>query len=150
MDSHGAWLASAVDLARFAAAFDDPDRCPMLSADSGRTMWSRPKGAPGHNEDGSAKPTHYGLGWMVRTLDEGRINVWHTGSLSGTAALLVRRHDGRNWAVLFNTRSSGGMSHAGRAIDGLLHQAADAVQEWPAHDLFQTGADLPGAAASSK
>ncbi len=150
MDSHGAWLASAVDLARFAAAFDDPDRCPILSADSVRAMWSRPKGAPGHNEDGSAKPTHYGLGWMVRTLDEGRINVWHTGSLSGTAALLVRRHDGRNWAVLFNTRSSGGMSHAGRAIDGLLHQAADAVQEWPAHDLFQTGADLPGAAASSK
>ena len=27
MDSHGGWIASAIDLAKFAAAFDDPDNC---------------------------------------------------------------------------------------------------------------------------
>lgn len=131
MDSHGGWLGSAIDLAKFAAAFDDPDNCPVLGSESVEAMWSRPDGAAGYEPDGSAKAVHYGLGWSVRTLKGGSINAWHTGSLPGTAALIVRRHDGRNWAVLFNTRSSVDLEHAGRAIDPLVHKAADAVKEWP-------------------
>lgn len=43
MDAHGGWLASAMDLARFAAAFDsDPDKCPILSRAGIDVMYARP------------------------------------------------------------------------------------------------------------
>jgi N-acyl-D-amino-acid deacylase len=69
-------------------------------------------------------------------VENDKINRWHTGSLPGSAALLVRRHDGRNWAVLLNTRVSAHSSHLARTIDPLLHQAADEVTRWPDYDLF--------------
>jgi N-acyl-D-amino-acid deacylase len=49
---------------------------------------------------------------------------------------LVRRHDGLNWAVLFNTDSTAGGKFAAGAIDGPMHGAADAVRDWPAGDRF--------------
>ena len=59
-----------------------------------------------------------------------------TGSLPGTASLLVRRWDGLSWAVLFNQRSEDDKL-PDTAIDPALHRAAQAVGEWPAHDLFE-------------
>ena len=139
MDSHGGWIASAVDLARFASAFDDPPNCPILSEGSIKAMFGRPPGRLWQEEDGRPGSFYYALGWMVRTVgDSEEVNTWHTGSLNGTAALLVRRHDGRNWVVLFNSRRSGRSSHMGREIDPLLHEAADAVDDWPERDLFST------------
>jgi N-acyl-D-amino-acid deacylase len=137
MDSHGGWIASAVDLARFASAFDDPENCPILSAESIRTMHARPPGLAGHEEDGSEKPVYYSLGWSNRVLDGGRMNYWHTGSLPGTATILIRRHDGRNFVALLNSRVSPTASHLGRAIDSLLHKAAAGVTDWPAENLFE-------------
>lgn len=137
MDSHGGWIASAVDLARFASAFDDPDNCPILSAESIRTMHTRPAGLAGHEEDGSEKPVYYSLGWSNRVLDGGRRNYWHTGSLPGTATILIRRHDGRNFVALLNSRVSPTASHLGREIDSLLHRAAAEVTEWPTENLFE-------------
>ena len=139
MDSHGAWIASAPDLARVAVAFDDVEESPLLSADAIHEMHARPPGKVSHNEQGEPEPTYYGLGWMVRELDgPERINTWHTGSLSGTATLLVRRHDGHHFVVLFNARRARGVSHLTRQIDPLMHQAIDSVREWPEHDLFET------------
>ncbi|MDX1970625.1 MAG: serine hydrolase domain-containing protein, partial [Planctomycetaceae bacterium] len=40
-EAHGGWIASAVDLARFSAAFADPQRCPLLKPETIATMWSR-------------------------------------------------------------------------------------------------------------
>ncbi|MCA9084852.1 MAG: serine hydrolase, partial [Planctomycetaceae bacterium] len=96
MDSHGGWIASATDLAKFAAAFDDVDHSPILSKDSIRRMYQRPAGLPETDEDGKPKETWYSLGWMNRRVGEDRTNYWHTGSLSGTATILIRRHDGVN------------------------------------------------------
>ena len=76
------------------------------------------------------------LGWFSRALADGKHSYWHTGSLPGTAAILIRRHDGKNFTVLFNARSSPHASHFGRAIDGLLHEAAGEVDQWPTDDLF--------------
>lgn len=138
MDSHGGWIASAPDLARFAAAFDDPERCPLLKAETIREMWQRPPGKAALDESGQLKPSYYGLGWMIREVDgPQKFNAMHTGSLAGTATLLVRRYDGRNWVVLFNSRRSRGADHLGRAIEARLHAAVDGVSEWPGVDLFR-------------
>lgn len=136
MDSHGGWIASAVDLVRFASAFDDPKNSRLLGEDSIRTMFQPSDHAAGKKPDGEPNPFFYGCGWFVRSAGEGKTTVWHTGSLDGTSTLLVRRHDGLNWAILFNTRNSGRKDPPSREIDVQLHQAADAVREWPDYDLF--------------
>jgi CubicO group peptidase (beta-lactamase class C family) len=57
-EAHGGWIATAEEMARFAAAFHDPKRCPLLNEKSIGTMWTRPAGATG--------PVYYALGWQVR------------------------------------------------------------------------------------
>ncbi|MCC9600450.1 serine hydrolase [Stieleria sp. JC731] len=130
MDSHGAWIASATDLAKFAAAFDDPDHCKILSRESIERMYARPEGLAGHNEDGSEKDRYYSLGWSNVVIPKG-VNHWHTGSLAGTATIMIRRHDGKNFVALFNARTSPNASHLGSEIDRLLHEMANQVPEWP-------------------
>jgi N-acyl-D-amino-acid deacylase len=63
------------------------------------------------------------------------MNTWHSGYIAGTEALLVRRLDGLNWAVLFNTAAPGKDGLAG-LIDDKVHDAADEVKKWPERDLF--------------
>jgi N-acyl-D-amino-acid deacylase len=133
MDAHGGWIGSASDLVRLAMSLDPRASCPLLSATCLQTMWARPEGIQGFQADGSPVGVHYGLGWMVRTLPSGQINVWHTGSLDGTSTILVRRHDGFCWAALFNSRTGFNpetMKHdvtPSKAIDKAIHQAVDAV-----------------------
>ncbi len=128
MDAHGGWLASAESLARLAMCFDDPSHCPLLSEDSVKLMHERP------TEPAGTKVTdpsfYYSLGWMNRVQDEqaGKLNRWHTGSLDGTATILIRRHDGWNMVALINTRSSPSADHLGRAIDRILHTAVDTLK----------------------
>ncbi|HUR54449.1 MAG TPA: serine hydrolase domain-containing protein, partial [Gemmataceae bacterium] len=95
-EAHGGWVSSAPDLVTFAAAFDDPAKCKLLSAESIKTMWERPP-----HEKGTG---YYACGWDVRPVGkDGKANTWHGGALSpGTSTILVRRHDGVDWAVLFN------------------------------------------------
>ncbi len=131
MDAHGGWIASATDLAKFAAAFDDPDHCPMLKRESIELMHGRPPGLAGHEANGDPKATFYSLGWTNRKVGDGKLNHWHTGSLPGTAAILIRRHDGKNFVALLNARVSPSANHLGRAIDGLLNKMANEVTDWP-------------------
>lgn len=132
MDAHGGWLASAADLVRFAAAFDDVKHCKILQSTSVELMMARPPGAAGWKKNGKPRDSYYGCGWMVRPVgDAGHCNFWHTGSLPGTSTLLVHRHDGLTWAVLFNSRHSAKKKEPAAAIDPLLHEAADAVKNWP-------------------
>jgi len=141
-DAHGGWIASAVDMVRFAAEFDDRSRCRLLRPASIQRMFARPKGAAGHNPDGSPSAAYYGCGWRVRPVRE-RANHWHMGRFDGTATLLVRRHDGINWAVLFNTQSGREGKPLGDLIDPLVHRAANAVKRWPESDLFEEFGLLP-------
>ena len=129
MDSHGGWIASATDLAKFAAALDDPTSCPILNAQSIQRMYRRPSGLAGHDADGNKKDVFYSLGWFNRVVGGGKLNHWHTGSLDGTATILIRRHDGTNLVALLNSRVAPSASHLGRAIDQLLHKAANEVQD---------------------
>lgn len=137
MDAHGGWLATATDLIRFAVAFDDPENCRILKADSIRQMYERPTQVPELDAEGKPKPTWYSLGWFVRPIGkDGFVNAWHTGSLPGTSTILIRLHDGRNVAVLFNSRVSPTVSHLTQALDAPLVNALHEITNWPSHDLF--------------
>lgn len=135
MDAHGGWIASAVDMARFAAALDKPGEKPVLSLSAQATMYARPDGLLGHNDKGEPSAFYYALGWYVRPVgNDGRANYWHAGAMPGTSTLLVRVANGRSWVVLFNRRADG---KGEDKIDALLHKAAAKVKQWPERDLFQ-------------
>jgi CubicO group peptidase (beta-lactamase class C family) len=138
MDANGGWIASAVDLLRFAVALDDPKRCPILNEQSVYDLLAPPPGAIGHRPNGRAKPVYYACGWDVRpsSRQPGTFTKWHSGLLAGTSTLLVCRDDGIDWAILFN-RDAGkdGKNYAG-LIDPLLHEPVNEIKDWPDVDLF--------------
>lgn len=129
MDSHGAWIASAADLVRFANAFNDPGASVLLRATSIELMFTPPAGSAGHDDDGDVRSSWYGFGWLVRPAGDSE-NTWHNGRINGTSSLLVRRHDGLNWAVLFNTDLANDGSTPAGLVDGLMHRAARKA-DWP-------------------
>jgi N-acyl-D-amino-acid deacylase len=135
MDSHGGWLASATDLARFIGAVDgrrhDPQnhRPQILSPQSIAQMIARPAPPLWVGTD-----NWYGMGWSVRTA-EGGTNWWHTGALDGTTTLMVRAGIGVTWVVLFNSRPKDAGNLDSELDDGMW-QAEQEVERWPAHDLF--------------
>jgi N-acyl-D-amino-acid deacylase len=154
MDSHGGWIASAVDLVRFASALypESPDR--LLNEESLRIMLARPEIPQGLNRSGKAgvedkeeKPerNYYACGWGVMLVGpDGRRNTSHGGFLYGAMSLLFRRHDGVCWAVLFNSdfvhgesAPDGKIERPVDAIEPLLVKAIRAIQEWPQIDLFE-------------
>jgi N-acyl-D-amino-acid deacylase len=137
-EAHGGWVASAVDLVRFAAALDDDRKSPLLSIDSIQEMWARPEGAAGFDADKKPLDAYYGCGWSVRPVgNTGKANTWHAGLIAGTSTLLVRRFDGLNWAVLFNTDADADGKQPAGEIDGPMHEAAAAVKRWPDANLFE-------------
>lgn len=144
MDSHGGWIASAPDLVRFCSRMDLTGPSP-LKRETLLEMYAHPEGkAPT-----SRKPTYfYGCGWNVREFARAsasqpgtplRIqrNVWHSGSLPGTATLMVGRHDGYAWAVLFNRRQPPKSPNLTGRIDPWIHKAVNSVTRWPKKNLFR-------------
>jgi N-acyl-D-amino-acid deacylase len=130
MDAHGGWIASAIDLVRFAREFDSPKTCPFLSPGAISATFARP--------DDGKKAAYYAFGWSVRPIGRnGKANTWHAGGFAGSSTLLVRRHDGLDWAVLFNMARTAKGKYLASAIDPLVHRAADAVKVWPETDLLE-------------
>ena len=138
MDANGGWIASAVDLVRFAVALDDPKKCPVLNEASILAMLAPPPGPVGHGLSGKPKPVYYACGWDVRPVagQAGKCTKWHTGLLAGSSTLLVCREDGINWAVLFNSDAGKDGKEFAGLIDPLLHQPANEIKDWPEIDLF--------------
>ncbi len=97
MDSHGGWIASALDLARFAAALDVDNPQAVLKAGSLALMVTRP-----NIPQWEGASSYYALGWHVRPGMRNEI-IWHTGSLPGSTGVLYRAADGLVWAALFNS-----------------------------------------------
>jgi CubicO group peptidase (beta-lactamase class C family) len=132
MDAHGGWIASAVDLARFANSLDQ-----LLKPGSLNTMFDRQPGILGHDDRGQPKAAYYALGWMVRP-QQRRANEWHGGSIQGTSTLLVRRHDGFQWAILFNTNANPNDKNLSGLIDGPMHGVITSAKTWPDLDQFDS------------
>jgi N-acyl-D-amino-acid deacylase len=118
MDSLGGWTSTASDLVRFVDAIDRTES-PLLTDESRQQMQKPPSFF-----DPSSADVWYGLGWNVRQAGgrDGR-NRWHTGSLAGTSTLLVRRHDGYSWAVLFNIDKTVKGERCTSVIDSEIHRA---------------------------
>ncbi len=145
MDSNGGWIASAVDLVRFASTFDEPARSPLLKPETMALACMRPTGRAGYDAEGAPKESYYGCGWHVRPVGKSasKVDLSHSGSLDGTSALLAHRHDGVAWAVLFNTGASSRQKPFDKAIEPLLHEVADEVSQWPELDLFRSADHSP-------
>ena len=124
-DANGGWIASAVDMVKFAMVFDAAG--PILNAASIAKLFAKP-------EIGAATGARwYGGGWWVRTSGSG-INTWHSGSMPGTFTFLARLNGGISYCATFNRRAEQGEADFG-AIDPLLGQAAREVTSWPTADL---------------
>ncbi|HUY87252.1 MAG TPA: serine hydrolase domain-containing protein [Pirellulales bacterium] len=139
LDAHGGWIGTAPDLLRFATSLDGSRQPALLKPETLALMTARPA-AP----VSQAGTTHYGLGWMIRypekdkDADWQQSTWWHTGSLPGTAALLVRTNKGLSWAALFNSRPPyAKLKQFAAELDRLMWKAAEEVKEWPEDDLFE-------------
>lgn len=139
MDAHGGWLASAPGLVRFASALDEQHPQRLLNADSLRTMLAPYPNATDSDKIRKKSPPYYALGWNVRVDDKGAPRLsWHTGSLPGTATILMRRADRTHVAVLFNARVSPTVEHLTRDLEPPLVGLLDRIDHWPDVDLFNT------------
>jgi N-acyl-D-amino-acid deacylase len=85
MDSHGGWLASAVDLARFVAALDAPGRSSVLKSETCRLLYEPPAAPVSRKPDGALTTAYYACGW------QGGPSVLK-GITTGTTAVFQARH----------------------------------------------------------
>ncbi len=124
LDSVGGWIASARSLVQLASSLDEDALTRVLGKEATKVMFSK--------AGGKTSATFYALGWNVRPIENtSKANTWHNGALSGTSTLLVRRHDGYTWAVLFNGSKPSGKdkpTSPSGAIDPLMHKAVDAAE----------------------
>jgi len=121
MDSHGGWLATATDLARFLAHVDGFSGVADILDPATITTMTTP----------SSGNANYACGWAVNNLN----NWWHNGSLPGTLTEIVRAGNGYCWVMLCNTRSLDSQMDAD--LDNLLWPAVkDTSTPWEDTDQF--------------
>lgn len=126
LDSHGGWIVSAPDLARFAAAFDllsgrKTSRGGLLQPTTIDDMFANHTALPA-TDDKTKIVAHYGLGWLLKeeTLPSGGTGIVarHGGALPCTASSLMHFSDGVNVAIVFNLGQSPDGKFLGRTIEG--------------------------------
>lgn len=138
VDAHSGWAGSAVEMARFARAFDERDSNPLLSRANVDLMHARPEGLAGLGADGTPLAAYYGCGWMVRPVGgPGQAYAWHDGSLADASALMVRGYDGTNWVALFNSRTGASGRLLSTGLERPLFRAAALLNAWPDGDAFE-------------
>jgi CubicO group peptidase (beta-lactamase class C family) len=133
LDSHGGWIASAIDLTRFVNSVDGRGgRTPFLRAATVRQMLARPAAPIAKSGD----PTFYAFGWRVRPVASKDANWWHAGSLPGTTTYVARiAQDGMCWAALMNGRPRDSKTISGE-LDSTMQKAFREVAAWPDHNLY--------------
>lgn len=121
-----AWIATAADLAKLAAECDDPLNSRILRQASIERMF-----APHPAERLARGKKYYGCGWEVLVESKNRLRTWHTGSMPGTGAVLVRRADGINWVVLFNRDRGPEGEKLGKSLISPFDKVLDVIKVWP-------------------
>lgn len=88
MDAHGGWVATAIDLVRFAVHVNGIGGASALLTPAAVTSMLT----------ASSSNARYARGWAVNAVP----NRWHAGSLPGTRSLLVTASNGMSWSALCN------------------------------------------------
>jgi CubicO group peptidase (beta-lactamase class C family) len=135
MAAHGRWIASPVDLERFAVTIDGQSTvADQLTQASTTAMFADPH-VPICQPGGGTYPENpsywYGFGLDVNIYG----NYWHIGSLPGTTTEDVFAAQGFTWSIFTNTRP---------AVSAQLELAMDqhrwdpilAATDWGSRDLF--------------
>ena len=117
----GGWLASPCELLRFILAIDGEDDFPDIISHQAFEDMTTPEPS-----------TQRLLGWGGKD-DEG--NLWRTGTLAGTSALVLHKKNGLSWAIILNTSASH-QKYIPTAILHTMSQAVMKIQQWPVYDLF--------------
>jgi len=140
LDSHGGWLASTVQLARFIACLDVPIGPPLLKPSTCEMMYAPPKVSSGVEHAGQPGKSFYACGWNVAPQRNGKAHYWHGGHLWGASGRIVRLASGMSYAVMLNRGFPKGPvdwnNITGDAITLPLERALTSVKEWPKTDLF--------------
>jgi N-acyl-D-amino-acid deacylase len=140
LDAHGGWIASAPDLARFAASFDlleggEKSRGGLLKPETVQLMFAPHATIPPPQDKPDQPAAGYGYGWFIKEEaignDRTESVARHGGALPCTAASLMHFPDGTNIAVLFNLGQSPDGKFLGRGIEGPLTALVRSVDTWP-------------------
>jgi CubicO group peptidase (beta-lactamase class C family) len=117
MDSHGGWLATPLDVAKFASSVDG-----FRSSGPNTSVLQR------STIDAMTKPSKmnaaYASGWEVNSAP----NWWHFGSLPGTTSLVVRTASGMCWSACANARTKDSVA----LLDETMWRMARSVSMWNA------------------
>jgi len=122
MDSHGGWIATPSDMARFLTHVGGAPGVPsILQPDSIRIMTTP---SPAYPQTSAGR---YARGWMV--LDQGKGNWWHNGSLPGSTSIMVRTSSGMCWGAVTDTRTQpSGLIDT--ALDKMVWDMVGQVPAW--------------------
>ena len=125
-DASSAWLFSAVDLVRLAAAADGDAAYPdIISQQSIEFMTA--VGTPSGTQP-------LGVAWFLGTDAAGNVNEWdHAGGMPGTTSYLARLPNGVIIAVVSNTAREEDFF---RDLIIGLRNAVEGITDWPQTDLF--------------
>lgn len=121
MNAHGGWVASAGDLTKLLLAVDGFTTSPDLIQTQTFELMTSP---------GSVN-AKYAKGWSVNKSG----NMWHSGSLPGTASFICSTHDGYTTAFLFNSRADNSKEFW-HALEKLNLECRNALSSAPAVNMF--------------
>ena len=121
MDAHGGWIASARDLLRLLHAVDGFASKPDFLNAATIAEMTRP----------GTQANWYAKGWSVNTAG----HWWHTGSLDGTATVLVRTSGEKTWAFLLNDGPTRNWNQFWTEFDNLPWDCMRFTETFPQHDL---------------
>jgi len=122
-DSHGGWVASPIDIARFLVHVDgSPTKPDIISAESYKETMTA-----AHIKDNKGNDPGYGFGWFVSP-------QWHNGCMEGTIAWEEVLPNGYGYTFVANTRpaNDGCAGNFSNAVQGII----GSVSAWPSYDLF--------------
>ncbi|GMI02353.1 hypothetical protein TrVE_jg9023 [Triparma verrucosa] len=120
MDAHGGWVASPRAMLKLMKAFWEP-HCGSGAA-SGCLLSAANMAEVKDISHGSG---NYGFGFVGNEYG----NYWHTGSLPGTASLLVLSNTGLAWNLVFNKEAGSGGYNGD--FDSMMWSATGCVSDWP-------------------
>jgi N-acyl-D-amino-acid deacylase len=137
LDAHGGWIATAEDQIRFATAVDGQRGPALLEPATVQAMLHTPLPQETGASGAGNAPSASGLCWIVQPEGDG-LSWSHAGALEGScAAWMIRRSDGTTISVIFSSLPTDYERFFATDVGPALKQTTDAIQSWPAFDLFR-------------